>query len=214
MANMINADKLREFRSHYPDAAVVCYVNSTAEVKAESDICCTSSNAVKVVRSLGKRRILFVPDRNLAAFVHSRTGADIVPWDGFCIVHERMCPDDVERARAAHPNALLLVHPECPPPVVALADGVESTAGMVRFVKESKTREFIIGTEMGLIEQLRDSYPQKTFHALTESAVCANMKLTDLAKLAWALDHEQWEITVPEEIRAKAYHALERMVHL
>jgi len=214
MANMITAEKLREFRARHPDAAVVCYVNSSAEVKAESEICCTSSNAVVVIRSLGNRRILFVPDRNLARYVQKMTGADIIPWDGYCIVHDRMRRANVVTARQAHPNALLVVHPECPPEVFEAADAVESTAGMIRFCGESKAREFIIGTELGLIEQLRDRYPEKTFHPLDSQAVCSNMKLTDLAKLAWALDHEEWEITVPERVREKAVQALERMVSL
>jgi quinolinate synthase len=214
MANMITAEALREFRSRYPGALVVCYVNSTAEVKAESDVCCTSSNAVNVVRSLGKKQILFVPDRNLADFVRRKTGADIIPWDGFCVVHDRMSRENVEQARSAHPNAVLMVHPECPPQVIECADAVESTAGMVRAAKESGAGEFIVGTEMGLTEQLRESNPGKKFYPLSDEAVCMNMKLTDLGKLAWCLDHEQFEISVPEPVRAKAYQALQRMVNL
>lgn len=212
MADTINADQLREFKNSHPGAAVVCYVNSSAEVKAESDLCCTSSNAVKIVKSLGNQRILFVPDKNLASYAKKMTGADIVPWSGSCYVHNQFTLRDVMRARALQPKACVVVHPECPPDVADAADKVASTSGMLEFVDKAPQTQFIIGTELGLIEQLRGKYPEKEFFPLRDQSICVNMKKTDLAKLAKALETEECEITVPEEIRKKAFTSLQRMV--
>ncbi|MEW6033898.1 MAG: quinolinate synthase NadA, partial [Chloroflexota bacterium] len=180
MADMIDAAELREWKSRYPRAAVVCYVNTTAEVKAESDICCTSANAVKVVESVPQDEILFIPDENLGRFVAARTKKRMVFYPGFCITHARLSPEQVKLARSLHPEALVVVHPECKPEVTALADAVLSTSQMVRFCKESSARSFLIGTEMGLLHRLRREAPGKEFYLISNSLICPNMKKTTL----------------------------------
>lgn len=214
MADMINAEQLREFKSQHPGAVVVCYVNSSAAVKSESDVCCTSSNAVNVVNSLKGEKILFVPDRNLAAYTQKMTGADIIPWEGYCYVHNRFTADDVSRAKTEHPEAAVVVHPECRPEVTEKADHIASTAGMITFAEKDIHTEFIVGTEIGLVEQLQEKLPKKRFFPLKKEALCANMKLTDLAKLAYSIDHNQHIITVPDSVRVRAENALKRMVEL
>jgi len=214
MADMITADELKRVKSRYPDAAVVCYVNSTAEVKAESDICCTSSNAVAVVRSLKEDRIIFVPDRNLARYAARFTAKEILPWEGFCIVHDRVRVDQVRIAQRRHPGALVLVHPECRPDVIDAADHVASTSGIIRFVRDSRNKEFIIGTETGILHRLKKDAPDKACHPLSESMVCANMKKTDLGTVYQALRDLSPRITVPEGIAVRARSAIERMLAL
>jgi quinolinate synthase len=212
MAHMITPKQLREMRSLYPEAAVVAYVNTTAEVKAESDICCTSANGVQVVNSLEQKEIIFVPDRNLAAYVQRHTDKKIIPWNGYCYVHDRFTPDEVRAARALHPRAEVLVHPECRPEVIDMADHVFSTAGMGRHVRTSSTKEFIIGTEVGMIYRLKKDNPDKEFYPLSEKAVCQNMKKTNLEKVLRALRTLEPRVTVPEEIAAKAKRSIERML--
>ncbi|MGI9951673.1 quinolinate synthase NadA [Moorellaceae bacterium AZ2] len=212
LADSIDADGLRRAKAQYPDAAVVCYVNSPAEVKAESYICCTSSNAVEVVQSLPHRRILFVPDRNLANYVSRFTDKEIIPWDGFCLTHCRVTLEEVQEAKAAHPEAKVLVHPECRPEVVEAADFVGSTGAILRFARESRDREFLIGTEMGIIHRLELENPGKKFYLLSPGLICPNMKLTSLAKIAQCLREIRPVVKVPEAIRARAYEALERML--
>lgn len=216
MADMVTPEDLRTAKAGYGDPLVVAYVNTSAAVKAESDICCTSSNSVRVVRSLPKDRgVLFVPDRNLGSYTARMSGRELILWPGHCFVHDRITADDVRRARQEHPQARLIVHPECRPEVVALADEVASTSGMVKTVKEqSSVEEWIIGTEIGLVEQLAASHPEKGIYPLTQDAVCRNMKMTDLAKAAWALEHELGEIQVPLEIADRARQALQRMLSL
>ncbi len=216
MADMVTPQDLRQARADQQDLVVVAYVNTSAAVKAESHICCTSSNAVRVVNSIPTdRRILFVPDRNLGSYVSLRTGREIRLWPGYCSVHHRITAEEVERARAQHPQARLIVHPECRPEVVALADAVASTSGMVKAVEESgHIQEWIIGTELGLVEQLAQAYPRKRFYPLSERAICQNMKRTTLAKIAWSLENSAGEITVPQEISERARLALERMLEL
>jgi quinolinate synthase len=218
MARMINADSLREARQKYPNATVVTYVNSTAAVKALSDICCTSTNAVKVVKSLGDRQILFTPDRNLAEYCREQTGADIIPWPGHCYVHDEFRAEDVALARQLHPSAVFITHPECRPDVIALADRVSSTTGMTNYVRDHQAQiagsGVIIGTEIGLIEQLQQKYPRLPIFSLTSSAVCATQKLTTLAKVAWCLENEANEIILDEEIRRQAYRAVKRMIEI
>ncbi|MDD1703696.1 MAG: quinolinate synthase NadA [Methanoregula sp.] len=214
MAEMITADELRLVKSRSPGAAVVCYVNTTAEVKAESDICCTSSNAVKVVNALGEDTILFVPDRNLAAYAARFTKKKILPWGGFCIVHDQITPDHVREARLAHPEAELLVHPECRPEVIEFADHVASTSGIIRRVGESPKEEFIIGTEVGILHRLAKEFSEKRCYPLSSSAVCRNMKKTDLVKVRDALLTMSPRITVPEGVAARARRAIERMLAL
>jgi quinolinate synthase len=212
MADMITADELKLVKSRHPKAAVVCYVNTTAEVKAESDICCTSSNAVKVVNSLQEDQIIFVPDRNLGRYTQRFTKKEILPWEGFCTVHDRITPDHVRKAHDLHPDAVILVHPECRPEVIDLADHVASTSGIIRYVCESPKKEFIIGTEIGILHRLRKDCPAKKCYPLSPAAICSNMKKTDLNKVRNALISLQPRITVPEEIAHRARCAIERML--
>ncbi len=212
MAHMITPDQLQELKAIYPEAAAVCYVNSTAEVKAESDICCTSANGVQVVNSLPQKQVIFVPDRNLAAYVARHTEKQIIPWNGYCYVHDHFTPEEVRAARARHPQAEVLVHPECRPEVIDLADYVYSTAGMGRHARSSKAREFIIGTEVGMLYRLKKENPDKEFYPLSEMAVCQNMKKTKLEKVLRALQTLEPRVTVPEETASKARRSIERML--
>lgn len=214
MADMITAESLAAAKKQYGDPLVVAYVNSSAAVKAQSHICCTSSNAVKVVNSLPRdRQILFVPDRNLGSYAARMADRELILWPGFCHVHNSFTVEDVKAAREEHPGARLIVHPECRPEVVKLADEAASTSGMVKAVGEqSGTGEWIIGTEMGLVDQLSQSHPGKGIYPLARRAVCRNMKMTTLAKVAWALEHEENEIRLPEETAGKAKEALDRML--
>lgn len=212
MADMITADELKLVKSRHPEAAVVCYVNTTAEVKAESDICCTSSNAVNVVKSLKEDQIIFVPDRNLALYTQRFTKKKILPWEGFCTVHDRITPDHVRQAQGFHPDAIILVHPECRPEVIDLADHVASTSGIIRYVCNSSEKEFIIGTENGILHRLIRECPAKKCYPLSQAAICTNMKKTDLTKVRDALQTLHPRITVPEEIAHRARTAIERML--
>ncbi|MCK9581587.1 MAG: quinolinate synthase NadA [Methanoregula sp.] len=212
MAQKIGADELRLAKERHPDAAVVCYVNSSAEVKAESDICCTSSNAVKVVNSVEQDEIIFVPDRNLGQYAQRFTKKKIFPWEGYCIVHDRITPAMVAEARKAHPGAMLLVHPECRPAVIDLADHVASTSGIIKEVCTSKAQEFIIGTEVGILHRLGRECPHKKCYPLSETAVCRNMKKTDLVKVRDSLKTLRPRITVQADVADRARGAIERML--
>jgi len=212
MAEMITAGELALVKSRYPEAAVVCYVNTSAEVKAESDICCTSSNAVRVVTSLHEDQVIFVPDRNLARYVARFTGKEILPWEGFCLVHDRITADQVRTARERHPKAKVLVHPECRPEVIDCADHVASTSGIIRYVCTAQEKEFIIGTEVGILHRISHECPGKRCYPLSEAAVCRNMKKTDLLTVHDALDRLQPRITVPPGIARRARHAIDRML--
>jgi quinolinate synthase len=212
MADMITADELKLVKSRHPEAAVVCYVNTTAEVKAESDICCTSSNAVKVVNSLQEDKVIFVPDRNLGLYTQRFTHKEILPWEGFCTVHDRITPDHMRKAHDLHPEAVILVHPECRPEVIDLADHVASTSGIIRYVCNSSEKEFIIGTEVGILHRLIRECPTKKCYPLSQAAICTNMKKTDLIKVRNSLIALQPRITVPEEVAHRARRAIERML--
>jgi quinolinate synthase len=212
MAQMITAEQLKLAKSRHPGAAVVCYVNTTAEVKAESDICCTSSNAVSIVNSLDEQEVIFVPDQNLARYAQRFTEKTILPWEGYCIVHHRITAAQVQEARSLHPDAILLVHPECRPEVIDLADHVASTSGIIRLVCSSDKQEFIIGTEVGILHRINRECPNKTCYPLSDAAICRNMKKTDLAKVRDALATLRPRITVPEDIAARARQAIERML--
>ena len=212
MAHMITPDQLQDMKAIYPHAAVVSYVNSTAEVKAESDICCTSANGVQVVASLEESRVIFVPDRNLAAYVARYSKKQIIPWNGYCYVHDHFTPEEVRAARASHPKAEVLVHPECRPEVIDLADYVYSTSGMSRHARGSAAREFIIGTEVGMLYKLKKENPDKEFYPLSERAICQNMKKTTPEKVLRALQTLEPRVTVPEEIGYRAKRAIERML--
>jgi quinolinate synthase len=214
MAQMISADELILAKERHPDAAVVCYVNTTAEVKAESDICCTSSNAVKVVNTVEQDEILFVPDRNLGLYTQRFTKKKVLPWEGYCIVHDRITPAQVDAARRAHPGADVLVHPECRPAVIDCADHVASTSGIIRSVCASGKQEFIIGTEVGILHRLKKECPDKRCYPLSEAAVCRNMKKTDLANVRDSLETLTPRITVPSDVADRARGAIERMLAL
>jgi quinolinate synthase len=214
MAEMITAGELRLLKSRYPGAAVVCYVNTTAEVKAESDICCTSSNAVNVVNSLQEDQVIFVPDRNLARYAARFTKKEILPWDGFCIVHDQITPEQVESARERYPEAKVVVHPECRPEVIDRSDHVASTSGMIRYVCTTPSTSFIIGTEVGILHRIKKECPAKNCYPLSESAVCRNMKKTDLTKVRDALRTLRPRVTVPEATARQAHRAIERMLAL
>jgi quinolinate synthase len=214
MADFVTGEALRRLKEKHPGAVTVAYVNSTAEVKAESDICCTSSNAVQVVESIPEERtIIFVPDRNLAHYVAEKTGREnIVAWDGYCYVHDDLVLEELDKARKAHPEARVVIHPEAREDLLVEADEVTSTGGMVRLAE--KYDALILGTERGLVDQLRVRYPEKTFIPLSGAAVCGNMKLNTLSKLAWSLDHREHEVTLDEGVRARAEEALRRMLEL
>jgi quinolinate synthase len=215
MADMINAGQLQELKDKHPEAVVVCYVNSTAEVKALSDYCCTSGNALELVQTLSEdREIIFVPDKNLGGFIVERTGREMILWPGYCSTHVRILPADVQSARQKHPSAVVLAHPECNPEVRALADELLSTGGMLKFAKTSNVEEFIIATENGIIHSLKKQNPDKQFYPVTEKAICPNMKKISLEKVAWALEDMQYRITVPEPICTKAKTALDRMLEV
>jgi quinolinate synthase len=206
---------LRDIKRQHPGVPVVAYVNTSAAVKAESDICCTSSNVVKVVESLNEDTVICIPDRNLSAYAAKRTKKKVIAWDGFCNVHHvQLTMDDVTRAKAEYPQALLVVHPECPPEIQDMADHITSTSGMLRFCRESKNREFIIGTEEGLLHRLRKESPEKSFSLLSRKMVCPNMKRTHLSSVLAAMEKMQYVIKVPDEIRVKAKRALDRMLEI
>lgn len=215
MANMVTARELRQAKTQHPGAAVVCYVNSTAEVKAESDYCCTSANAVQVLQAVpGGREILFVPDQSLGQYAAEKAGRKVILWPGYCPTHHRILPQDIHRAREEHPGAEVVVHPECVAEVVRLADHVSSTSGMLRVCAESKAKEFVIGTEIGLLHRLRRENPGKRFHPATELADCPNMKLNTIEKMVWSLEDMEWQVVVPEDVAAKARRAIDRMLEI
>ncbi|MCL4536982.1 MAG: quinolinate synthase [Nitrospirae bacterium] len=205
---------LRDIKAKYPGVPVVAYVNTTAEVKAESDICCTSANVVKVIESLPDERVICIPDRNLSMWAQKNTKKQVIAWDGFCHVHDRITKKDVLKAREEYPNALLMAHPECRLEVLELADHVTSTSGMLRFAKSSDAKEFIVGTETGLMHRLKKENPDKIFYPLRKDMVCPNMKKTTLNSILSALKEMKNIIKVPEEIRIPAKRALDRMLEI
>lgn len=212
MADMITAAELREFKAMHPGLPVVAYVNTSAEVKAESTICCTSANAVRVVEAVDSDAVLFVPDKSLAAYVASKTHKKVIPYSGFCPTHHRILARDVINAKREHPDAVVVAHPECTPDVVALADGVESTSGMLRWVKASPAKEIIVCTERGLLHRLKAENPDKTFYNPSALNICPNMKKITLEKVLWSLEDMKFEITITPEIIAKARAAIEGMI--
>jgi len=212
MADMIIGDQLQEWKAKYPSATVVCYINSTAEVKAESDYCCTSANAVKLVQSIAANDILFVPDQNLGHYVSTKVDKNIILYPGYCPPHVHLTQEHVILARSNYPTAEVVVHPECIPEVVAMADAVLSTSQMLRYVKESKSGTFLIGTEQELLYRMRNESPGKTFYVLTPGLLCPNMKKTRLDSMVKTMELERNVITVPEDIRIKAKQALDRML--
>jgi len=215
MADMLTAGQLRRLKREHPDALVVCYVNSSAQVKAESDYCCTSANAVEIVSSLPlDRRIIFVPDQHLGRFVAERTGRGLVLWPGYCHVHVVITEDDIKTARSKYPDAIVMAHPECTEPVKELSDELLSTGQMLKFVARSAAGRFIIATEIGIIHALKKQNPEAEFFPASDRAVCPNMKKITLDKLIGSLEDMQYKIAVPERIRIKAKKALDRMVEI
>ncbi len=212
MANMITAESLRAKKKEHPQAVVVCYINSSAGVKAESDVCCTSANAVEVVESLGNREILFIPDQYLGHYVSARAGRKLILWPGFCPTHVRIRPERINELRREYPQAKVVVHPECTPEVIALADEVASTSGMCRYARRDDVREMVVGTEVGLIHRLRKENPGKRFIPVSEQAICPNMKLITLEKVLWSLEETSPEVKVLHEVRLKAIAAVDKML--
>jgi quinolinate synthase len=213
MADMVTAEDVRALKRNHPHAVVVCYINTSAAVKAESDICCTSSNAVKVIQSLAEEEIIFVPDKNLGNYIAKKVpGKRMIIWDGYCVTHHRVTLEDVQKAKKAHPDAVLLVHPECRPEVVELADFVGSTRQIIDFAAASKEKKFIIGTEMGVLFSLKRNNPEKTFYLASQGLICPNMKKTRLESVYNALKQMRYTIELEEEIMIKARTTLERML--
>ncbi|MBC7333308.1 MAG: quinolinate synthase NadA [Actinobacteria bacterium] len=215
MAEMINESQLLELKNKHPGAAVVCYVNSTARVKALSDICCTSSNAVDVVNSIpNDKRIIFIPDKYLGGYVQSQTGRELILASGYCPTHVMITAKNIIQIKKEHLDAVVIVHPECTPEVIEMADKVASTGGIITYVKKSTNKKFIIGTEIGIIHRLKKENPDKIFIPASNQAICPNMKLTNLEKILWALEEEKHEIRLPHEIINKARLAIDRMINL
>lgn len=215
MADMINLQQIREFKSKHPNIPVVCYVNSTAEVKSESDICCTSANAVKVVKSMNVPRVLFVPDTYLGTYVGEQLkDVEVITYPGYCPTHLRIRPEDILEQKKVYPDAEVLVHPECHKEVVKLADFVGSTTGIMKRAKESSAKTFIIVTELGVVERLEGDFPDKKFVLVSPKAVCANMKWIHLKDILNSLEAEQHEIDVDPELAKKAYAPIEKMVSI
>jgi len=212
MADMITAEELRQRKRELPSATVVCYINSSAEVKAESDICCTSANAFKVIESLDASEILFVPDQYLGHYISTKTNKRMIFWPGFCPTHGRIQPRHLSALRQEYPQARIVVHPECRPEVIALADEVLSTGGICRYAGREDVTELIVGTELGIIHRLRKENPGKRFIAASEQAVCPRMKLITLENVLWSLQEMTPQVKVPEEIRIRAKDAVDKML--
>jgi len=215
MANMVTPADIIRLRDKHPGAVVVGYVNTSAQVKAELDYCCTSTNAVAVIKALKDyQTIIFVPDKYLADYVSGETGRKFVSWNGFCPTHIKILPEDIKREKKFHPDAKVIVHPECVPSAVALADVALSTSKMGQYVKESNAKEFIIGTETGIIYRLKKDNPGKEFYPAAERAVCPNMKRTTQEKVLWALEELKEEVYVPDDVRKRARKAIDRMLEI
>ena len=214
MADMITAERLREKKKEHPQAIVVCYINSSAEVKAESDICCTSANAVGIIESLDASEILFVPDQYLGHYVSTRTGKNMILWPGFCPTHARITPERIRELKQENPQAKAVVHPECRPEVIAIADETLSTGGMCRYAQRDDVREMIVGTEIGIIYRLRKENPGKRFIPVSEQAICPNMKSITLEKVLWSLEEMGPEVKVPERIRVRARAVVDKMLRI
>ena len=214
LADMATAEQVRARKAELPGVPVVSYVNTSAAVKAESDICCTSANAVEVVESLPEEEILFLPDRNLGSWTAEQTDKKIILWNGCCSTHARILPEHILGLKAAHPQAQVVVHPECNPEVRRLADAVTSTGGILRFARESEAQKIIVGTEIGILHRLKQENPGKEFFAPSRVAVCPNMKKINLEKLLWSLEEMAPRIEIPPDIAPRAARAIERMLEL
>ncbi len=214
MADMVHVDGLRKLKAQHPNAKVVTYINSSADIKAETDICCTSSNAVKVIESLDAEEIIWVPDKNLGHYVQQKTGREMIIWEGYCNTHDMLTVKDVVEMKAQYPNAQFVVHPECRPEVVAMGDFVGSTTAILEYCRDSECTEFIVGTEDGTGYQLRKDSPHKSFHFATKYLVCPNMKVNNLKKLVKCLENMAPQIYVPPHVAEQARLSLERMLQV
>jgi quinolinate synthase len=212
LANMITAEQLRQQKQKMPNATVVTYVNSTAAVKAESDYCCTSANGVKIVGSIDNEEIIFVPDQYLGDFIARRTGKTLTLWPGYCPTHVRILPEDIINRKKEHPKARVVVHPECRPDVIALADEALSTSGMIRYAARADVKELIVGTEVEIMHRLYKENPGKEFYAASKKAVCPNMKKITIEKILESMETMTPEVKVPEAIRVRAKGAVDRML--
>ncbi len=214
MANMITAEDVRVLKKKHPKATVVGYVNTPAEVKAELDICCTSTNAADIISKVKSEEIIFVPDQHLTDYVSKKTGKRLISWEGYCPTHVKILPEDIIKKIRLHPGAKVMVHPECRAEIIALADEVLSTGRMCAHVKKSHDKEFIVGTENGMIHRLQKDNPDKKFYPASDNAICPNMKRTTLEKVLWSLEELKTEVRVSDEIRKKSLRAINKMVEL
>lgn len=215
MADMVTPEKLREFKEKYPGAKTVCYINSSAEVKALCDICCTSSNAVKIIKSIKEKDIIFVPDKNLGSYIAGQVpDKNMILWQGFCPTHHRIKPEDIKKAKQMHPDALALIHPECTPEVLEYADFVGSTKQIIDYATQSSTKKFIIGTEMGVLYSLKKNNPDKTFYMASSAFICPNMKKTTLESIYNSLENMEYKIELDPEVISKAELCLRRMLEI
>lgn len=215
MADMINLNQIIEFKKQYPKIPVVCYINSTAEVKSECDICCTSSNAIQIVKSLNEPKVLFVPDANLGKYVESQLdNVEVITYPGCCPVHDNVSINDIKQVRSKYPQAKLLIHPECKPEIAQLGDYIGSTSGIINYVKNSTDRQFIIVTEKGVADRLQRDYLDKEFILISDNMLCESMKLTTLDEILYSLENETYEITLDEDIRKRSARCIERMLEV
>lgn len=213
MADMLNLHQMVDFKKNYQNLPTVCYINSTAEVKAECDICCTSSNALEIVKSLNAPKVLFVPDANLGKWVESKLdGVEVITYQGNCPVHHKVTIENILNARNKYPMAKILIHPECQPEVSKLGDYVGSTSGIIEYVKNSSEKQFVIVTEKGVADRLKRDYPEKEFVIISENMLCESMKLTTLDEILYCLENETNEITLDEDVRIRSKNCIERML--
>ncbi|WP_353893378.1 quinolinate synthase NadA [Proteinivorax hydrogeniformans] len=214
MADMADVKQLKEMKKQHPDAAVVAYVNTTAAVKAHADVCCTSANVLKVVQSLPQEKIIYLPDRNMADYLAKKTDKTIIRWPGYCYTHNWLTADDVKKAKEEHPDAKIVVHPECSDEVVSMADKVTGTSGIIKYAGESDAKTFIVGTEMGLNAALKKEHPNKSFVFPSKKLICAQMKANTIEKVYESLKTLSPEVFVSEEIRISAIKALDKMLQV
>jgi quinolinate synthase len=212
LADMIDVETLKQWKERYPEAAVVAYVNTTAAIKAESDYCCTSANGAEVVNAVPNDEILFIPDQNLGHYVSTKTDKKMILYPGFCYIHDRITAEQVKSAKQRYPQAEVLVHPECRPEVIDLADAALSTSQMLRYAKQSNEKTFLIGTEEGILHPLRKQNPEKEFHIVSNNFVCADMKRTTLEMVMETMQKRSNVLSIPEETRIRAKQAIDRML--
>jgi quinolinate synthase len=216
MADMIDADDLKSLQAKHPDAVTMCYVNTSAAVKALCDYCCTSANALKMTQHilLKNKEIIFVPDQYLAQNIAAQVKHDFITWEGYCPIHAGISPENIIQAKKLHPKAIVLVHPECKPTVTVLADVVTSTEGMSNYIKTATDKEFIIGTEIGIIHRMKKENPDKIFYPAKETAICQDMKRINMEKVLWSLENLSYEITLPQDVLEKARLSIDRMLQI